>query len=291
MIGLRWDDIDLDGRQVVIAHTVTDVGGELVTGTTKSHRSRPVGLDDHLVAVLRRHRAAQAEWRLLVGPGWVDRGLVFPAPDGDYLRPATLTQQFDRLVASAGVPRIRLHDLRHTHASLLVEAGRNPKLVSERLGHRDVAFTLNRYVKVSTEQQIEAANDFTRRLRGTVTAKPAFSTTATTKRGTGTEEVHGRLSIDDALQQMTRLSYYLTPEFPHVEDEGRAAPCVHRRHARQPADSERHPDRTGAASATGGPLPSLPIRYQAQPAGSTSASITPARSVGRVGIEPTTQGL
>lgn len=165
VIGLRWSDVDLEHRQAVIVQTVTEVGSELVVGTTKSHRSRPVGLDDELVALLRRHRVAHNEWRLTMGRHWIDRDLVFPDAAGDFVRPETLSQQFDRLVATAGVPRIRFHDLRHTHATLLAEDGKNPKLISERLGHATVAFTLDRYVKVSTDTQIEAANDFSRRLR------------------------------------------------------------------------------------------------------------------------------
>ena len=168
VVGLRWADVELERSHVTIARTVSDVGSELVEGDTKSHRSRPVGLDEHLVALLRRHRAAQNEWRLTVGPAWIDRALVFPGPGGDYLKPATLSQRFERLVASAGVPRIRFHDLRHTHATLLVDAGRDPKTISERLGHATVAFTFDRYVKSSTEAQIAAANDFAARLgRGT----------------------------------------------------------------------------------------------------------------------------
>jgi integrase len=165
VVGLRWADVDLDARQMVVAHAVVDVGGQLVAGSTKTHRSRPVGLDDDLVGLLRRHRVAQNEWRLSVGAHWVDRDLVFPGPDGDHLDPARLSAAFKRYVADAGVPPIRFHDLRHSHASLLVDAGQNPKLVSERLGHATVGFTLDRYVKVSTVAQIDAANDFAARLR------------------------------------------------------------------------------------------------------------------------------
>lgn len=162
--GLRWSDVDVEARTLTIARTVVDVNGELVEGTPKSHRTRPIGLDDHLGSMFRRHRVAQNEWRLQVGRHWVDQGLVFPGPDGDYLKPGTLSQRFERLVAEAGVPRIRFHDLRHTHASLLVASGRDPKLVSERLGHATVAFTLDRYVHASTDDQIDAANEFASRL-------------------------------------------------------------------------------------------------------------------------------
>jgi integrase len=165
IVGLRWSDVDLDRRTALIACSVVVVGGAFVEGDTKTHRARPVSLDDALVAMLRRHRVAQAEWRLRVGSYWIDRGLVFPGPDGDYEKPDTLSQRFERLVASVDVPRIRFHDLRHTHATLLVEAGVDPKAVSERLGHSTVAFTLDHYVHPTLDQQRAAAELFAGLLR------------------------------------------------------------------------------------------------------------------------------
>jgi integrase len=155
-------DVDLDGRTPTISRSVRDVDSVLIEGDTKTHEPRTIGLDASLVALLRHQRVAQNEWRLKVGPDWVDRDLVFPGPDGDYLKPGTLSQRFDRLIASAGLPRIRFHDLRHTHATLLVESGKDAKIVSQRLGHSTVAFTLDRYVKPSLQAHIDAADDFAR---------------------------------------------------------------------------------------------------------------------------------
>jgi integrase len=165
VLGLRWSDLDLDAGTVAIAQTVTEAGNRPVVTTPKNHRTRTVALDAGTVAMLRRHRRAQAEWRLHVGRHWRDLDLVFAGPDGGYARPAGLSQQFDRLVAASGLPRIRLHDLRHTHATLLVAAGEDPKLVSERLGHATVGFTLDRYVHPTVEQQAGAVDRFADRLR------------------------------------------------------------------------------------------------------------------------------
>lgn len=162
---LRWADVDLEQSQLVIAHSITELPGGIVEGDTKSHRSRPVALDLDLVELLRLHRKDQEQWKFTVGAGWIDRDLVFPGPDGDFLKPNSLSRNFGRLVAAAPVPKIRLHDLRHTHATLMVESGRDAKTVSERLGHSTVAFTLDRYVKPSLDAQHEAANDFAARLR------------------------------------------------------------------------------------------------------------------------------
>jgi integrase len=167
---MRWSDVDLDAGTAVLARSLSDVGNVLIEGDTRNHRSRPIGLNDNLVRLLRRHRIAQNEWRLQVGPDWIDRVLVFRGPGGDFLKPATLSQRFDRLIARIDVPRIRVHDLRHTYATLQVEVGGagNAKTVSQQLGHADVTFTMNRYVKPSIQSQIDAANRFARRLgRGT----------------------------------------------------------------------------------------------------------------------------
>jgi integrase len=90
-----------------------------------------------------------------VGPG---DGLVFCRGDGSPLDPTAVSKRFVRLVADSGLPRIRLHDLRHTHATLALQAGVNPKIVSERLGHATVAFTLDVYSHALQHLQQEAAD-------------------------------------------------------------------------------------------------------------------------------------
>ena len=95
---------------------------------------------------------------MLVGAGYRDNGLVFAMPSGDPWNPNTISQAFDRLVAAnPDLPRVRLHDLRHTHATDLLAAGVNVKLVSERLGHSSTSFTLDTYAHVMPGQQADAA--------------------------------------------------------------------------------------------------------------------------------------
>jgi integrase len=108
--------------------------------------------------VLRSHRRHQLEERLLVGSGYIDRDLVFAAPDGAPLNPDAVGQRFTRAVKRSGFPRIRFHDLRHSHASHMLAAGVNVKIVSERLGHAKVGFTLDVYGHVMPGQQADAAN-------------------------------------------------------------------------------------------------------------------------------------
>jgi integrase len=158
LCGLRWTDVDLDGPTLAVRQTITTVDHKPVLGDVKTGTSRRVvDLDDTTVAVLRRHQVTQKEWRLMAGEGWKDTGLVFTMPDGEGWNPDTITQAFERLVAVSGLPRITLHGLRHSHTTHLLASGTNPKLVSARLGHASVAFTLDRYGHVMPGQQAQAA--------------------------------------------------------------------------------------------------------------------------------------
>lgn len=156
--GLRWGDVDLDAAALVVRQSVQLVGGRIMVGDVKTARSRRrLDLDAATVAVLRAHRRTQASERLIVGAGWRTHDLVFTAPDGSPLNPDTITQWLERTVRRSELPRLRLHDLRHTHATHLLAAGVKVKIVSERLGHASVAFTLHTYGHVLPGQQASAA--------------------------------------------------------------------------------------------------------------------------------------
>jgi integrase len=154
VLGARWRDLDLDGRRWGIVQTVIESG----VSRPKSGRSRSVALDAGTVDALRAHRKAQAAERLALGPAYVDSDLVFCREDGEALRPRSFSRAFDRHVATAELPRIRLHDLRHTWATLALSAGVHPKIVSERLGHATIAITLDTYSHVSPGMQQDAAD-------------------------------------------------------------------------------------------------------------------------------------
>ncbi|MDX1622100.1 MAG: site-specific integrase [Nitriliruptorales bacterium] len=114
-------------------------------------------LDRRTCRVLRSHRERQDRYRDDAGAAWEATRVVFADALGRPYRPDRVTKAFGRAVRSADVPRIRPHDMRHTHASLLLQAGVNPKVVSERLGHSSVAFTLDTYAHVMPGMQPEAA--------------------------------------------------------------------------------------------------------------------------------------
>lgn len=157
--GLLWDAVDLEGAALFVHRTLTTVDGQPTWGDVKTGRSRRrIALDPGTVAMLRRHRKAQTEQRLLMGAGWVDSGCVFTDPTGAPLHPDSVSQAFERVgVAKAGRPRLTLHDLRHSHCSHLLVAGVDIKTVSERMGHASTSFTIDVYGHVMPGSQEAAA--------------------------------------------------------------------------------------------------------------------------------------
>jgi len=128
-----------------------------IMAKTRAAARVPVALSADTVALLQRHRRAQTEQRAALGPAYSGEGLVFAGPTGKPLDDRNLRRAFDRMVAKAGLPRLRLHDLRHTAATLMLRVGIHPKVVSERLGHATVGLTLNKYSHVLPDLQRDAA--------------------------------------------------------------------------------------------------------------------------------------
>jgi integrase len=149
VLGLRWSDVDFVGARLLITRT-------LITPKTGKGR-RQVALDSPTVAALRAHRSRQLQERLEVGEVYEDGDLVACLADGRPLHPKTLSYYFGRWVQRLELPRIRLHDLRHTHATLALRAGVHPRVVQERLGHANVSITLDTYSHVDMDMQATAA--------------------------------------------------------------------------------------------------------------------------------------
>jgi len=145
-------------------------------GTPKTkHGARVVSLDTVIVASLRRHRSVQDLERSTWGPAWNGAGLVFTREDGRGLRPQHATKHFAVLAGQLGLPVIRVHDLRHTHASVALAAGVDLKVVSERLGHSQISITADLYTHVSRGVSQAAADKIAGAMRGTSNALPAAS--------------------------------------------------------------------------------------------------------------------
>jgi integrase len=165
VLGLRWSDVDLTHGRVSVRQAVIAVAYQLRISDVKTGTARrTIDIDSPVVARLSAWRKRQAEERLLIGPAYDDHGLVFARPDGRPIHPEFFSRTFDRVVARSDLPPIRTHDLRHTHASLLLQAGVPVKVVSERLGHASPGFTLNVYQHVIPGMQAEAAATFSRLL-------------------------------------------------------------------------------------------------------------------------------
>ena len=145
-LGLRWCDLDLERGRATICQTILPIGHRPTVGEPKTARGRrSVALDRGTVDALHVHRKRQVEQRLLVGPDFRDHGLVFAHPDGQPLNPEYVSRRFQRLVRAAGLPSVRLHDLRHTHATLALPAGVPTRVLSGRLGHSAMAVTTDIY--------------------------------------------------------------------------------------------------------------------------------------------------
>lgn len=158
VVGLRWSDVQLDRHRLTVNPAATVVDGDESVDVPKTRRSRRViDLDGDTTALLQRHRSRQRELFLRLGVTASANDRVFTNEGGDPIRPDSVGQAVGRLVKAAGVPAIRLHDLRHTHASHSLMAGINLKVVSERLGHAMASFTLDTYAHVMPGQQAEAA--------------------------------------------------------------------------------------------------------------------------------------
>ncbi len=158
LAGLSWSDLDLErGRLQVTTQRTTDSDYQVVTKEPKASSRRAVALAAHTVAALRRLSAGLARERLAVGAAWTDSGLVFVDELGRGLHPQRLTDLFQQASDAAGLPRIRLHDLRHTSATLALVAGVHPKIVQERLGHATISMTLDTYSHVLAGMQHDAA--------------------------------------------------------------------------------------------------------------------------------------
>jgi integrase len=158
LAGLRWTDVDLDAGRVAVTQQRAKGRGTVSIGVTKGKRGRSVSLDAETVGSLRAHRKAQAAERLAWPGEWGNSDdLVFTHADGAPLHPDSITKTFRRRVAAADLPWIKLHGLRHTHATLMLEAGVNVKVVQERLGHSSIAITGDVYSHVTPGMQEEAA--------------------------------------------------------------------------------------------------------------------------------------
>jgi len=156
LLALRRSDMDIERRLMVISRSLTQVGSRFEIARPKTEAStRGVVMTLAHVQVYHRLVRRLAEERLRAGPAYEDGGLLFCSPTGRPLHPGIVSSRFGILARSLGLGGLRFHDLRHTHATRLLELGTHPKVVAERLGHTTIAMTM-RYSHVTPGIQEEA---------------------------------------------------------------------------------------------------------------------------------------
>lgn len=177
-LGLQWSDVDLEASTAIISRQVTSIDHEIVVKELpKTKRGHMVALDSNIVTMLRRWRAQQNEEKLLVGPGYVDQGYVFCKPDGTVYDPERFSreflrkqEQFNRAVPDDVLPRLRLHGLRHTWATMALHEGIDIQVVSDRLNHSSTFVTREIYTHVTPPMQSDAAERVAKSIFGPLLA-------------------------------------------------------------------------------------------------------------------------
>jgi site-specific recombinase XerD len=157
-VGLRWDDVDLEAGRLSVRRALIPYGDGVIVSEPKTAKGRrSIALDPGTIEALKaqaqRQLADQEEWDGV----WVDSGYVFTKENGEPYHPQSVSRSFQGALEAAKLPRIRLHDLRHTHATLALQAGVHAKVISERLGHASIAITLDTYSHAIPALQEDAA--------------------------------------------------------------------------------------------------------------------------------------
>ncbi|MDL4817353.1 tyrosine-type recombinase/integrase [Actinomadura opuntiae] len=183
--GLRWVDLDLNNATAAIRWQITQIGAETFEGKPKTDAGEAtISLDTATIKELRAHRARQNAERLAAGDAWTETGFVFTTPTGEPVNPADVTEQFEQLAMEAGLPPIRLHDLRHGAATFLLAAGYDMKVVQETLRLSSITIAADTYTSLLPQLARQSAEDAAavilsadhpKRGRKTVTAMPGHT--------------------------------------------------------------------------------------------------------------------
>lgn len=163
LLALRWTDLDLKGGAVYVRRTATRDGGTNAPKTLTGQRK--ILIDPQTVEKLVGHRKCQMEECLKRGEGWTQDMLVFTSRAGKQVCPKFLTKNFKKITKRLGLKQMSFHALRHTHATILLRQGVNPKTVAERLGHKSVVITLDTYSHLLPDTQREAVLALTRAMQ------------------------------------------------------------------------------------------------------------------------------
>jgi integrase len=157
LLGLRWEDVDLDGEKLEVVQTLQRVGGALRLVPPKTEDSaRTIPLPLPCLEALREHMKKQFAERSDAWPDWEDHGLVFPSRRGTPMEPDNLRRSWYAIRTAAGLGQTRFHDLRHTCVTLLLDLGVPPHVVRDIVGHSDIEVTMTIYAHVSLDEKRKA---------------------------------------------------------------------------------------------------------------------------------------
>jgi integrase len=161
LLALTWDDVDFEAGSIRLSKTLFYTEGTFIFQTPKTRESkRLISLDPKTLALLKKWRIRQKEESLAIMKVNDNNNMVFNRDDGSPLRLAYPNEKLDSLIKKHQLHRITIHGLRHTHASLLFEAGASIKEVQERLGHSDIKMTMNIYTHVTDYLKEQTATKF-----------------------------------------------------------------------------------------------------------------------------------
>jgi len=175
IIALQWKDVDLDKETITVRRTLERIKGGYQFKHPKTRKSRrQISLTPSAAAELRAHKQKQNEDKLHLGAAYNDQDLVCAWPDGTLVKPDFVSREFKKILQKIGLPIVRFHDLRHSHATLMMIQGVHPKIVSERLGHSTIRITMDTYSHVVPGLQKEAASQFDAALENAVRKTDGF---------------------------------------------------------------------------------------------------------------------
>lgn len=175
ILALQWSDIIFDDGIIRVQRTLYATGGKITFQQPKTKgAARTIIVSPFVLSALKKHRVRQQEKKLQLGKAYEDHNLVVSNWKGTPVYPTDIDHDFQAAIKSAGVPRIRFHDLRHTHATILLQLGEHPKVVSERLGHSTTSITMDVYSHVLPNMQKSLADNFEQAMK----TRPPKSTLA-----------------------------------------------------------------------------------------------------------------
>lgn len=176
-LGLQWSDIDRASSTIAVQRSIEQTHAGMRFKSPKARKGRLIALLPITVEALEQHRQLQDQQKKKLGNAYQDQDLICAREDGSLWKPDAFTAEFARLARKAGFKGIRLHDMRHSHATQLLRHGVHPKIVSERLGHSKVGITLDIYSHVLPGMQEDAALKLNLSLGAAIEKQRALKTT------------------------------------------------------------------------------------------------------------------